>query len=223
MARREIKKNTYFFLHNSGVEKRTIFSSKEDFDRFEAYLYLLNAVESPRAANFFSGGREAGIFESARGENLVSIGAYSFVPQRFMLLVTPRVEGGVGKFMQKLQTAYTMYFNKKYAHQGRLFQSAYRSLQLDNDVALRYAHTYTHLAPATIFNSSWEDSSGTELAALVTRALQYRYSSAGEYQASKFVITSPDFFPAYIKRMRDAQSHFSAWMKLRNENIGNIW
>lgn len=216
MQPRVFKGKAFYHIQNSGVERRVIFSSKEDFDRFEAYLYLLNAVESPRAANFFSGGRESQIFESGRGENLVAIGAYSIVPQHFHLIVTPLSDGGVGKFMQKVQTAYTMYFNKKYARQGRIFHSAYRSRELLSDDELKSAYAYVHLQPASIFDQTWEDATGTELAVHVSRAMEYRYSSAGEYLSSKFVITSPARYPQYIRRAKDAQTHFAFWIKHRN-------
>ena len=35
------------------------------------------------------------------------------MPNHFHLLVHEKIENGISKFMQKLLTAYTMYFNKK--------------------------------------------------------------------------------------------------------------
>lgn len=215
MENRPFKPHTYYHIHNSGADRRKIFSSQGDFDRFEAYLYLLNAIESQRAANFFAGDRQDEIFTSARGEKLVAIGAYSLVPQQFHILARPLVENGIGKFMQKLQTAYTMFFNKKYFHDGRLFHSAYRAEEIATDERLRRSFTYIHLSPASIFDERWDDAGGSELALLITRALQYRYSSAGEYASSKFVITSPVEFPQHMRRMKDAQAHFASWVKYK--------
>lgn len=209
----------FYHLQNEGIERRIIFSSKEDFDRFEAYLYLLNAVESQRAANFFVGGREGEIFTSARGENLVAIGAYSFLPQEFHLLVTPHVENGIGKFMQKLQTAYTMYFNKKYQRSGRLFHSAYRSGQLESDERLKQVFGFIHLNPARLFDVRWDESSGSDLMLHARRAIEYRYSSAGEYQSGKHIITEPAGYPQYIRRAKDAHANFQLWT--RNNNAQN--
>lgn len=203
----------FYHLRNEGIERRIIFSSKEDFDRFEAYLYLLNAVESQRAANFFVGGREREIFTSARGENLIAIGAYSFLPQEFHILATPLVDNGIGKFMQKLQTAYTMYFNKKYQRSGRLFHSAYRSDMLDSDEHLRRVYGFIHLNPARLFNSLWEDADASEIMLLARRALEYRYSSAGEYQNGKHIITDATHFPQYIRRAKDAHAIYQMWSR----------
>src|SRR3954468_12826823 len=102
MRKTKFKKEGHYHVFNRGVDNRNIFISQEDYDRFEAYLYLLNDAESPRVANFFVGNRKETIFESARAEQLVAIGAYSFLPTHFHLIVSPLSEGGLPKFMQKL-------------------------------------------------------------------------------------------------------------------------
>lgn len=205
----------YYYLHNEGSDKRVILSSQEDFDRFEAYLYLLNAIESPRAANLFVGGRQKEIFTTARGEKLVAIGVFALVPHGFHILATPLVDGGIGKFMQKVQTAYTMYFNAKYGRTGRLFHSAYRAEELDTEEKLKRMYAYIHLHPASIFDARWEDAQGTELARFAVRAMEYRYSSAGEYAREHFVITDPKEFPAFMRRTKDVQAHYALWMKYK--------
>ena len=209
----------FFYLRNSGLENRIIFSSKEDFDRFEAYLYLLNAVESARAANFFVGGREAGIFTSARGEPLIALGAYSITPTDFHLIATPRIEGGIGKFMQKLQTAYTMYFNRKYQHAGRIFHGAYSANAADSHAHLKYLFANVHLNPARLFDKYWDESVGNEFESLASKAMQYRYSSAGEYAKSKFVICAPRDFPLYLLRAKNAAVHVRFWLQHKKENL----
>lgn len=212
-----LPKSTYFQLSNMGSEGRIIFSSKEDFDRFEAYLYLLNSIDSPRVANLFVNGREREIFSTARGEKLIGIGAYCFTPKEFHLLVTPIVDGGVAKFMQKLQTAYTMYFNHKYQRSGRLFHSAYRSIAADSHEALRFHFSRTHLNASKLFNEHWEDLEGNEILSLSVSAMNYRFSSAGEYRNAKSLITSPEYFPKYFSRIRNADAHLRAWREGKGE------
>src|SRR3954468_5400898 len=127
MRKTKFKKEGHYHVFNRGVDNRTIFISQEDYDRFEAYLYLLNDAESPRASNFFVGNRAESIFESARSEPLVAIGAFSMLPTYFHLLVTPLLENGIAKFMQKITTAYTMYYNDKYSRTGSLFEGTYKA------------------------------------------------------------------------------------------------
>ena len=215
-AKREhFETGKYFHLHNKGSEGRIIFSSQEDYDRFEAYLYLLNSTESPRASNFFLDGRERNIFESGRGEKLIGIGAYSFTPKEFQLLATPLALGGVAKFMQKIQTAYTMYFNKKYVREGRLFHSKYKSNTAESDEHLNFLFAHVHLSPAILFNPEWDEARDFELVALARNALKYRYSSSGEYAKSSFKVTSPEHFPQSFLKARSAEVHLKFWNKYR--------
>ena len=201
----------YVEVSNCGAEGRVLFSSQEDYDRFEAYLYLLNSLESPRASNLFASGRPEAIFETARGEKLVAIGAYCFTPKEFRILVTPLIRGGIGKFMQKLQTAYTMYFNAKYHRTGRVFQSAYKSESAISDAQLKYLFARVHLGAARLFDEKWQEEDDAEFLRLAANAMKYRYSSANEYVTSKYLITSPEEYPGYIARAKNAETHIRFW------------
>jgi putative transposase len=188
----------YLLLTNFGLQGTPIFSSQEDYDRFEAYLYLLNSIDSPRASNYFLDDRRADLFSAVRGDPLVAIGAYSFTPRHFYIVATPCAPRGVARFMQKIQTAYTMYFNYKYQRSGRLFHAAYRAQTATSDAHLKYLLSYAHLAPSVIFNSLWEEASDVEMRKLAHKVVRYRYSSIGEYSERKFVITRPQLFPPYF-------------------------
>ncbi len=205
----------YYLLSNFGAEKRTIFSAQQDYDRFEAYLHLLNAHESPRASNLFVGERAQYIFESRPAERLVAIGAYSFTPKSFLILATPAIRGGIGRFMQKLQTAYSMYFNKKYAHAGRLFHGPYISEKAQTEKHLKYLFARTHLAPAQLFNDEWENANPLELRSLAAKACAYRYSSIGEYVSGTSRITEPEAFPKFLSRAKSPDQLLQFWMQYR--------
>ena len=213
MRRMEFKEKEFYHLYNRGVDKRITFSGQIDYDRFEAYLYILNDSENPRAANFFNGRRNRELFHSARSEQLVAIGAYCLMPNHFHILATPLVEDGIPKFMQKLQTAYTMYFNDKYVRDGSLFQGTYKATHADRDEYLKYLYAYIHLNPAKLFNENWKTKEAHELRYLASSALDYRYSSAGEYLSGKHVITSPSYFPKYFSRTRDLDAYIQYWEK----------
>ena len=216
MRRLKFIEGQFYHLYNRGVEKRTIFSSQADYDRFEAYLYILNDSENPRAANFFNGRRNEEIYSSARMEQLVAIGAYCLMPNHFHILATPLVEDGISKFMQKIQTAYTMYFNDKYARDGGLFQGTFKAEHRIRDEQLKFLYAYIHLNPAKLFNPDWKQKDAHEFRYLASSALDYRYSSAGEYLSGKHIITSPQHFPKYLQRTRDLDSYIQYWMKYKD-------
>ncbi len=208
----------YYLVGNIGAENRVLFSSQEDFDRFEAYLYLLNSTESPRAANFFLHGRVRNIYETGRGQQLVAIGAYAFTAKEFFILITPLIAGGMGKFMQKLQTGYTMYFNRKYGHSGRVFHAAYRADVAISDDELKFFFAKTHLHPMVLFDPEWEATGKDTIATLARRVLAYKYSSIKEYDAKKFVITSPEFFPEYIPHLHTRKRYANVWVSRRTSS-----
>ena len=207
MQKRKFKKGGFYHLFNRGVDNRTIFVSQEDYDRFEAYLYLLNDAGSTRAANFFVGKRYETIFNSPRAAQLVALGAYSLLPTCFHLVVTPLLDDGVSKFMQKITTAYTMYFNEKYQRNGSLFGGTYKAQHSTSDDHLKYIYALTHLAPAQLFNNNWHEASAIELELLARSLSDYRYSSVAEYMCGKHIITTPTYFPRFISRAKDMETY----------------
>jgi len=217
MRRLQFAEEEFYHIYNRGVDKRVIFSGQADYDRFEAYLYILNDTESPRAANFFNGRRNEELYSSARTQQLVAIGAYCLMPNHFHILLTPLIENGVSKFMQKLQTAYTMYFNEKYVRNGSLLQGTFKAEHADRDEYLKYLYAYIHLNPAKLFNAEWKQKEKHELQYLGSSALDYRYSSAGEYLTGKYVITSPKHFPQYFARTKDLDAYIKYWQKYKDE------
>ena len=127
----------YYHLYNRGVDKRVVFSRTPDYKRFLAYLYILNSTESVRPTDILEKNNFDRAMTQRRGEQLVSIGAYCLMPNHFHLYVTPRIDDGISRFMQKVSTAYTMYFNKKYERSGALFQGTFKAQHVHRDVHAR--------------------------------------------------------------------------------------
>ncbi len=101
---------------------------------------------------------------SAPRAKLVAVIAYCFNPNHYHLILTPLVDGGIEKFMQKFGAGYTMYFNEKYKRTGVLFQGRFKSSHIDSNEYLLYVAAYVNLndkvhqlsAPrAKLVRSSW--------------------------------------------------------------------
>jgi putative transposase len=135
------------------------------------------------------------MLEKDRGEPLVSIGAYCLMPNHFHLLLTPLVDGGISKFMLKLQTGYSMYFNKKNDRVGALFQGVFKSQHMDDDIYLRYIYSYIHLNPAKLKNSEWKTQPKSFLNQLKKFIAEYPYSSLQEYLSENYKILNSKPFP----------------------------
>jgi len=82
----------------------------------------------------------------------VDILTFVLMPNHYHLLLRQRVDGGISKFMQKLGTGYTMYFNEKHERSGALFQGRYKSVHIEDDRQLLYIPHYIHLNPLALID-----------------------------------------------------------------------
>jgi REP element-mobilizing transposase RayT len=115
----------YYHIYNRGVDKRDIFQGKEDIKRFIESMREFNQVDGIGSiANI----RKSKIESKALfGDPLVSIVAYCLNPNHFHFILKQSTDGGISKFMQKLQGGYTYFFNAKNTRSGALFQGTFKS------------------------------------------------------------------------------------------------
>lgn len=211
-----LSEGEFYHLYNRGVDKRVIFSAPAEYERFLAYLYLMNDVEPARhteTIKTFSRGL-ASSYE--RGEPLIAIGAYCLMPNHFHIYVTPLVENGVSKFMQRVQTAYTMFFNQKHERTGSLFQGTFKAQHVDNDAYAKYLFSYIHLNPAKLKEPKWKDFGARDFRGLREYLRTYPYSSLREYTEREYLITDPSKFPDYLASTHDIDDHINDWLESRD-------
>lgn len=130
MRKQAIVTNEYHHIYNRGVDKRDIFSDKKDLDRFVESVLEFNKVDGIVS---LSNLRKTEIESKALSEPLVSISAYCLNPNHFHFVLKQLVDGGIAKFMQKLQGGYTYYFNVKNSRSGSLFQGTFKSQIINNE------------------------------------------------------------------------------------------
>ena len=126
--------NGIYHIYNRGVDKRDVFLDKQDKSRF---LLLLDLVQSTEGIQSMQHLHKAD-FEQKRIDlrskpKLVELVACALLPNHFHLVLRQTSDDGVSKFMQKLGTAYTKYFNEKYERTGALFAGKYKYTELTND------------------------------------------------------------------------------------------
>ncbi|MEI7720324.1 MAG: transposase [bacterium] len=210
----------YYHLYNRGTEKRNIFSLQKDYERFVALLYLSNSAESIHIDNLNRGERGETLLTKAvdigRGETLVDLGAYVLMPNHFHLLVKEKTTGGISKFMQKLTTGYTMYFNKRHERTGALFQGVFKSTHASEDRYLKYLISYIHLNPIKLIEPKWKETGVTNHAKAEQYLQTYHYSSyldyAGQVREENNIINKTSL-PNYFEKTTDFNSHIADWLK----------
>ena len=209
-------KGEYFHIYNRGNSKQKIFHDYSDYMRFTKILYLSN---SSRSFNMKDVSKD--VFSFDKDNSIVSIGVYCLMPNHFHLLVTPIEEGSISKFMQKLTTAYSMYYNKKYERTGSLFEGKFKSQHINNDRYLKYLFSYIHLNPIKLIDKNWKKD-GIKNKQISFKFLEkYKYSSFQDYLGlirSGNIILNKKAFPEYFPTDEKFQKEIFEWLSYKEEN-----
>lgn len=136
--------NEYYHIYNRGVDKRETFLDKNDFLHFLDGLKEFNRPETIGSLyeNSFQKNKK---LLGSQASKLVEIIAYCINPNHFHLILKQKADKGVEKFMQKLGTSYTKYFNNKNKRNGSLFQGKFKSKHIHNNEYLLYLSAYVNL------------------------------------------------------------------------------
>jgi putative transposase len=165
LAKREI-----YHIYNRGVDKRKIFLNNRDYQRFVNSLAVFNDVKNLNGRHFND------LINDQNKEPLVNIIAYCLMPNHFHLLIEQRTDNGITKFLQKLTTSYTMYFNIKNSRTGALIQGVFKRSHIKTSPRLLEMSKYIHSNPIKILrNNKLTD------AAVKKRLVAYAWSSLPDY------------------------------------------
>ncbi|KKS04961.1 hypothetical protein A2W70_05760 [Candidatus Curtissbacteria bacterium RIFCSPLOWO2_02_41_11] len=120
----------YYHVYSRGSEKRTIFLDKADKKRFTSKLKEYKTLHN------------------------VSVISYCLMPNHFHLLIKQNTDEPISKFINRLNLAYAMYFNKRYERVGPLFQGRFKAINVDNDEYLLHLTRYIHLNPLEVLGGN---------------------------------------------------------------------
>jgi putative transposase len=197
----------YYHLYNRGIDKRIIFKSKYDYERFMMLLYVSNSnSDKPLRLDNLTNHSHKKFHEIMildRGELLVSIGVWSLMTNHFHILVRQEIDGGITKFMRKLGVGYSMYFNIKYDRKGAVFGGLFKSKLIGiDDNYMRQLFGYIHINPLEIAFPAWKENLNGSSSVEMRKFLDsYRYSSYQDYigidRVEKNILNTknfPDYF-----------------------------
>lgn len=162
MTQREFNINEYYHIFNRGVDKRNIFTDKEDLERFFQSMEEFNTLEPIGSIyeNFFLNKLGS---RTPKLKKLVNFICYCLNSNHYHFIVEQIEEKGIEKFMHRLGTGYTNYFNEKYKRSGALLQGKYKAKQVND---LLYMSAYVNLnnqvhqlgSPTPkLMKSSWDE------------------------------------------------------------------
>ncbi len=160
MRKIQLAEGNYYHVYNRGVDKRCIFKDEHDYARFYASLYLFND------ANYSNSGHDVlhndvllaahDVLQHDR-DPFVRIVSFCLMPNHFHLLLYQKKENGIAKFMQKLGTGYTGYFNRKNDRSGSLFEATYKTIHVAHDGQFQHMPRYIHCNALDLSTISWRD------------------------------------------------------------------
>jgi putative transposase len=207
----------WYHCFTRGIDKRPTFKERSDYDRFLQQMHLSNTPKSLHRSNMRNHSLQT-ILQLPLTNRYVAIGAFCLMPNHFHLILKPLREKGISAFMQKLGTAYTMYFNIKYERTGGLFVSPFKSKHLGDDRYFQYAIQYLHCNPAEIYEPKWKEGNVRNIDSLERRLLRYPFSSFGLFFNKHHVLRSmidPSIFAvatqsAPRKMLDDAREYYES-------------
>jgi len=125
--------------------------------------------------------------------------------------------GDITKFMHKLCTAYSMYFNSKYNRTGALFEGKFKSEYADTDQYLKYLFSYIHLNPLKLIDTKWKEKKPLSTDEYDNFLKDYKFSSYLDYMGSTRPdrkIINPEDFPQYFPSKDIFRSEILDWITL---------
>ena len=182
----------YYHIYNRGAHKALVFHDHFDYQRMLNLFYISNSENSFVMRNF----RGKNIYDIERSKALVKIVAYCLMPNHFHIALEIDEQSKdaeadqtqhksdlcITKFMRKVMTGYSNYYNLKYKHSGTVWQGAYKKKVSPDYLYLETVITYIHLNPYTtseeVENFSLKKEF-TEQAWAFSK--QYKYSSLYDY------------------------------------------
>ncbi|MBU0693310.1 MAG: transposase [Candidatus Omnitrophica bacterium] len=114
--------NCFYHITSRGDNRKNIFISDYDFEKFLEYLQL------------------------AKDKYKFNLYAYCLMSNHYHLFLET-LQPNLSKIMQYINTAYTVYYNKKRNKTGHLFQGRFKSLLVDQDSYFLELTRYIHLNP----------------------------------------------------------------------------
>lgn len=209
--------NIYHVL-NRGVDKRNIFLNDGDYYRFIHNLFEFNDENPINNSNHYfnhnsnvSGTR----YIKKQRKLLVDLLAFCLMPNHYHLLIKPRSDNGLVKFLKRLNQGYSQYFNINYKRSGTLFEGRYKLVPIIEESHFIHIPYYIHLNPLDLVAPEWRQRNINNYREAIKFLENYRWSSHLDYMGVKNFpsITSRDFLLKIFGGNDKYKKETEEWLK----------
>jgi len=224
MQRAKPINNEIYHVLNRGTDKRKIFLCDEDYLRFIHDIFEFNDEKgvTPNTGYFFNrrnNTMEVGLPYIRQNKKprkfLVEILAFCLMPNHFHLMLRQKVDGGITKFMRKLGTGYTNYFNQKYKRSGALFQGKYKIGHITDEAHFIHLPYYIHFNPLDLIAPEWRERELKNYDVAINFLEKYRWSSHLDYLGKKNFpsVTQREFLTKFFEGPQQYKKDSINWLK----------
>src|SRR3989344_7313100 len=164
MANPQFGIGEFYHVYNRGVEKRDVFSSLSDLERFLKSIVAFNTIEP--IGSIHENAFNKKVLRRKANTQLVNIICYCLNPNHYHFIMQQKSDGGISEFMKRLGGGYTKYFNIKYKRSGVLFQGKFKASHIDSNDYLLHVSAYVnlnnrvHRLSGRTAKSSWDEYMG---------------------------------------------------------------
>lgn len=215
--------NGIYHVYNRGVEKRKIFLDNQDYFRAVHDLFEFND-KNPALTLYYKQANlksyevephKIGGKEKEPRKLLVRVLAFCLMPNHFHLLLQQAANDGIIKFMQKIGTGYTMYFNQKYERVGPLFQGRFKAKLVDRESHFIHLPYYIHCNPLDLKFPGWREKEIKDHKKAMEFLEEYRWSSFPDYIGKKNFpsVTQREFLSEFFSGSEQYKKDTLAWLK----------
>lgn len=228
MRRKIVVGNIYHVL-NRGVDKRRIFQEDLDYLRFIHDLFEFNDTNPANNVGYFAPSIDIASpyigGERKPRKLLVEILAFALMPNHYHLLLKPKFEDGIYRFMKKLNIGYAKYFNEKNHRSGALFEGRYKLVPVDQEAHFIHLPYYIHFNPLDLVMPGWRKREIKNYKKAMEFLENYRWSSFLDYIGKKNFpsVTQRDFLMKFFDGPEQYKKDTVRWLKeLDWENIQTV-
>ncbi|MDA1038329.1 MAG: transposase [bacterium] len=180
----------YYHVYHRGVDKRIVFVDDLDRQRMYWMMYLLNDWDFDSTAikwteRFSMISVQTDIPEIDSRKRMVDILSLNFLGNHLHILLRATTDDSVSKFMHRLLTSHSKYFNRRHGRSGSLFDDRFGAVHIKTDAQLLHVPIYIHLNTLDMFGVQWREGSVVDWDAAQKLLDSHKYSSHAFYSGGR--------------------------------------
>lgn len=120
---------------------------------------------------------------SLKKQRIVDLHGWVLMGNHYHLLLSEIVDGGLTKFIRRVNVGYANYFNERYQRSGTLFQGRTKKILIESDAHFLHILHYIHLNPLDFLKEArgWREGMIGNADRALKHLAAYRWSSYLDY------------------------------------------